>query len=258
MEFKKIPNNDYTIRKIKMKTNAELAHNLIEPLNSITCGSLILINGGPNSGKTNLLINLLSNRNKNGKKQSFKNCFHNIFLCSPTLHTIDDNENIFKDLDDEYVFDEFNDDFLDFYFASIEEQKDDSDNDDYEEPVKNLIVLDDVADALKNKSTLKKFNNLCIKRRHYNTTVIVISQAFKMMPITCRKSASHIIAFQPQDVNEEELIFDYFKLKKKHMNDTFKYFFQKPHDYIFIDRSKGGIPKFYSRFDRVLMNEIVK
>ena len=125
MEFKKIDNKDYAIRKIKMKTNAILAPNLIEPLNSITCGSLIIINGGPNSGKTNLLINLLSNRKKNGKAQSFRGCFHNIFLCSPTLHTINDDENIFADMDEDFVFDEFNDDFLEFFFNTIEEQKDD-------------------------------------------------------------------------------------------------------------------------------------
>lgn len=258
MEFKKIDNKDYAIRKIKMKTNAILAPNLIEPLNSITCGSLIIINGGPNSGKTNLLINLLSNKKKNGKAQSFRGCFHNIFLCSPTLHTINDDENIFADMDEDFVFDEFNDDFLEFFFNTIEEQKDDDEDDEYDEPIKNLMVLDDVADALKNKSTLKKFNNLCIKRRHYNTTVIVISQAYKMIPTTCRKTASHIIAFQPQDIDEEELIFKMFKLKMKHMNEVFRFFFQKSHDYIFIDRSKGGEPKFYSKFDRVLMNEIKK
>jgi len=243
MEFKKIPNNDYAIRKIKMKTNACLADNLIEPLNSITCGSLIIINGGPNSGKTNLLINMLSNPKKNGKAQSFKNCFHNIFLCSPSLHTINDEDNIFNDMDEEYVFEDFDEDFLSFFFEKIKEQKEDDDDDEHDEPIKNLMIIDDQADALKNKHTLKQFNKLCIKRRHYNTTVIVVSQAYKMIPNTCRKSASQIIAFQPQDINEEELIFDFFKLKKKHMNDVFNFFFQKNHDYIFIDKSTSGMPK---------------
>lgn len=252
VEFKLIHNPDYKIREIKMNTNHILANNLIEPLDSIKSGSLIIISGGPNSGKTTLILNMLGSKKLKGsnKIQSFRNCFHNLYLCSPTLGTIDEKENIFSDIEESHKFTKFDNEFLDFIEEEINQQKQDYEKGD--EVEKNIIILDDVADQLKSKESIQKFNHLCITRRHLNATVIVVSQSYKLIPSTCRKSASHCIVFRPNEILEEECLFEMFKLPKKVMGETLDFFFDKPHSFVFIDKSTGGLRKFYKKYDRVL------
>lgn len=250
VEFKLIPNKDYKLREVRMDTNAELADNLIEPLDSIKSGALILISGGPNSGKSTLLINILSNKKIKGsnKKQSLLGCFHNMYVCSPTLSSISDKDNIFNH-DDIHKFSKFDKEFLDFLESEIEQQK--SEHVKGEEKEKNCIILDDVADQLKKKETIEAFNHLCIARRHLNATIFVISQKYKMIPTACRECASQTIIFRPNEISEEECVYEMFKLPKRDMAKTLDYFFDKPHSFVFIDKSTGGKRKFYKKFDRV-------
>ena len=246
-----VEKNNLSVGKIKMKADYELSDCMCKPLDSFKSGFMLIINGPSGSGKTNMLVNLL-NKNKcklTKKRQSFKGCFHNIYICSPSLHTLDNP--VFNDLDTKY--DTFDEDFIDMYLDTMETQKDEQDDDD--EPILNLLILDDVADDIKDKTVFKKFTKLINTRRHCNTSIIILSQNIIQLPPIIRKNISHLITFQLKQISEEEHIYSMTKQPKSLMRGFFDSIFDAPFNFLYIDLTlKTGKIQFYKNWNKIAFN----
>lgn len=157
----------------------------------------LLINSPPKSGKSNLLVNVLFN-----KDFDYVHKFVNIYWCSPTVKGDKTTQKMMNILDDEgeneikEIIKIFTDDDLDnmdsLIKAFVENQKG------VGEPT--LIILDDCIGKMKNG----EFGKLCAKYRHFNFSVIGISQSFKSFDTICRNCASHFILFKTFNEKEED------------------------------------------------------
>ena len=256
MEFKELINNEMPVKKVKMKADYELAPDFCDCMSSFRSGYLLVIAGYSGSGKTNLLINLMSNKKHNKKRTSFKQCFHNVFVVSPSLHTLEDN--IFDDLPPDNKFTEFNPDMLKAYNAMIDEEQEILEKRKHKKkpykPYLNLLILDDVGNSIRSSKKLEdEFNKLVANRRHSNTSIIILLQNVVQVPPKVRSNMSNFISFKPKSIEEEERIFSFTKKPKKFMTEFFEYFFQKPHDFLYIDMSLKNSNDFvfYRNFNRV-------
>lgn len=235
------------IKKIPMKTDAILHKNLIAPLNNLRHGFYISINGSSGSGKTNLLMNILDEQleNNTNSKTNLNGIFDNIYLVGDTFDSLETD--IFDDIDTKY---NTLNDFLDDFGEILEEQIEDAENNDDRDY--NLVILDDIADEIKTKVNLERFLKFINKRRHYRTSIILLSQNLIQLPRGVRKNLNILISFYPKSVDEEELVFTYLKQKKREMNDIYEWVYDTPNAFLMIDLTRRkGRTHYYKNFDLI-------
>ena len=90
MNIKEFKNSSYEIEAYKMKNDAIIKNNIVQPLPN-NYGFAMLIVGQPNSGKTTLMLNMLK---KSKKKNTYYRQFDKCYIFSNSLHTISQKINI--------------------------------------------------------------------------------------------------------------------------------------------------------------------
>lgn len=201
----------------------------------------MLMNAPPKSGKSNLLVNLLLNT-----CFDYVHKFKNIYWVSPTVTSDKTTEPIMKILNDESendlkdIITIFTDDDLDdmnaLIKAIIETQVD--------SPEPSLIIMDDCIGKMKGG----EFGKLCAKYRHFNLSIIGISQSFKSFDTISRNSASHYILFKTYNEKEEEKMIEelngFPNIKKYYDEAT-----QEKYNFLYINIEEQIIMK---NFDLIL------
>jgi hypothetical protein len=247
--------------------------------------------GPSNSGKSTKLIQMFQKTHKDNKKRcSFFGLFDNIVLCSPSLHTIDDDDNVFKDLDPENVFKEFNEEFLTDYYAMMKEQKveyDELHEANIEIKLKklskkalkdltysqykqikidctpkdkpfNCLILDDCGEAIRdNKKLETMFKTLVCNRRHQGvcgTFIVMLLQNGKQIGPKVIGNISHVLSLLPSGDYEKDLLYNYTGLPKNEKHEWFEQIFIEPRDTVFIDKfpKDSCNPVFYRNFNRLV------
>ena len=149
---------------------------------------LTLICAKPKTGKSNLIVNMLYN-----PKINFKKRFDKIIWISPSLagdKTLENNVMIDDDIVKMHDGLEPLDPIIDVILQDQMEHKDDENC---------LLILDDLVGNIRGNSISK----LSAKYRHYNLSMIVVSQDYKSFAKLTRNSASHFILFRTH--NEKEI-----------------------------------------------------
>lgn len=201
----------------------------------------MLMNAPPKSGKSNLLVNILMNCSFD-----YVHKFKNIYWISPTVRSDKTTQPIMNILNDETdndikdIIKIFTDDDLDdmnsLIRAIIEHQVDEKDP--------TLIIMDDCIGKMKNG----EFGKLCAKYRHFNLSIICISQSFKSFDTISRNSASHYILFKTYNEKEEEKMIEElngFPNIKKYYNDAT----QEKYNFLYINVEEQLI---MHNFDKIL------
>ncbi len=241
MNIKEIKNDKLEIGKIPMSADSILkdkkGRTVAYPLMSTSF--MYLICGASGSGKTNLMINLLKNckcKCKDNKdKKTYAGMFDNIVIVSPSLHTIKENDNIFKNIDESKKFKKLNEEVFD----KVDEL--------HEEDKHQLLILDDVSSDLKKSDILYDLNILTKNRRHKGggLSIIIIAHKLSDYPTTIRNNASLIMLFKMKSKAEEEFIYNYYiNFTKQEYKELLKYVFQGKHDFLTIDCSLRQSNKF--------------
>jgi len=134
---------------------------------------LASINAMRGSGKTNLLMNFIG--------EFYNQKFDNIYLVCPTFHNEANNKWAEFAIDESKVISEFNDKEFPEFVAGIDNTE------------LNLIIFDDCGNINANS---KNLTNFLIKHRHYNCSVILSLQFFKMISRTTRANLTDLIVFK--------------------------------------------------------------
>ncbi len=252
--FKIIPNNAIDYGKVAMTCDKNLANDIPDPLPEQS-GFLMLVVGSSGSGKTSFVINLISKKNKRGKgRQSLIHCFNKIIVCSPSLKTL--KEDVFKDLDDEQKYQDFDDCMNDIYDHMMESEA--KSNLDHEEDQTNLLIIDDCATQLKqNRQRELKLVSLLQNRRHLGgggLSCILISQKYNMIPTGIRSNLSHLVLYRCKTLQEEDTIVnEVLPIEKKVSRQLFDFVFEKKFCFLFVDMtlSKSNKLRFFKCFDQI-------
>lgn len=101
-----------------------------------------------------------------------------------------------------------------------------------------LLIFDDlVGSDLFNGSRKSPFKKLSTNHRHYSTSVLMVSQAYKEIPKTVRTQFSCLIVFDIPNDAEVKVIYEEnsMKLKFPQWLELYNYAVRGDHDFLFIN-----------------------
>lgn len=199
--------------------------------------SYIVITGPSRSGKTSLLVNLLTN------KKLYNRAFENVIVVMPTHSITSLKRNIFEGLPPEKIFHELTLESIQNIYSQIMEYASDEEN--------TLLILDDVTSNLKNPELLKFLNMLVCNRRHLRLTLVMLVQFYNSIPLSNRKTITHLVMFKSKNNAEKETVREELTpFNRDDFNVLLRYVFDKPFEYLLIDRDND---KMYKKFNELVI-----
>lgn len=216
--------------KVEMMCDVCLDDQMNPALASLSKSFNLILVGRPGSGKTTFLVNLLSRGRYNNERRGLKKMFHNIVVCSPSIASL--KNNIFKNLDESKMFEDFNMQFIEFVKELTEIEAD--------KGYSTLVICDDVGAALrKNPMVEKAYLQLAFNRRHRRLSLLTTVQSYKNLPVNLRTTASHLVLWRP--VNQKELIAVWEEIlgsiERQNLNAFIEWVFDRKHNFLFVDLS---------------------
>ena len=212
-------------------------------------GFVWCICGPPGSGKTNLLLNMFKS------KSLYRYKFNNIYYITPECSFSSVEKHPF--INHDKVFHELNDDILDVIYnqlLEIKRKSDDSNDDDSsdDEIEYSCIIIDDMADQLKDNDIVKKLKTMLIKSRHLNCSFIFTLQSFLLFPKQLRKLLFNISIFKPQNKEEFESISkEMINYKKDDALILSDFVFDEEYNHLDIDMKTNKLFKNFHELDIV-------
>ena len=209
--------------------------NVEKPFPSVA--SYMVFLGKSRSGKSSLITSILTNR------RIYKNAFHNVIIVIPrhSFQSMSPDDNPFLALDKEKVYHDFSYNILEQIFNQIilyaQEEED------------TLLLIDDYASELKNGDVLKLLNSLVNNRRHLRLSIWMSVQTYKSIPLSNRKTINILVLFRCMNKAEIKAIWEEMTfLSKEVFFDLLSYVFQKPFDYLVLDRDNN---EYYRKWNKI-------
>jgi KaiC/GvpD/RAD55 family RecA-like ATPase len=215
--------------------------NEYDMLKHLNVYSFDVIIGKPGSGKTSLLIGFLTSK---GKNKIFRKCFDNILLVMPTHSRNSLKNNIFKDHDENKMYDELNIDTIYDIYNKLESYTNDGEN--------TLLILDDVGASLKNCEIQNVLKKMIYNRRHLKVKIIMLVQSFKSSPLDIRKLITNVFMFKPSKKEFETLFDELFEQYKDITLEIMKCVYTEPHKYLMLNVETQ---KMYDGFNEIIINK---
>ena len=227
--------NDLHIKPPVMLCDVELGE-IPEPMPDKAFFMMLI--GSAGSGKTSFLVSLLTQK----KPKIYRKVFENIFVVAPTHSLASIKSNIFRNHNQEKIFNELNPVTLETIKAKALSEATDGYN--------SLLIIDDMTVHLKDKENEKLLKDLIYNRRHYHMSIIMCVQSYSACPLTIRKTISHGALFKPKNKKEFESVFEEVLFQPKHIIDEVsKHVFKKAHDFLFFDVNNGNLYRNFNRLD---------
>ena len=152
-----------------------------------------------------------------------------------------EKDNPFLALSSEKVYHEFNYEILERIFNQVVQYAAEEED--------TLLLIDDFASELKNGDVLKLLNSLINNRRHLRLSVIMSVQTYKSIPLSNRKTINILVLFKCTNKAEIKSIWEEMSfLSKDTFFDLLMYVFQKPFDYLVLDRDNN---EYYRRWNKI-------
>lgn len=252
MHIKEIKNN-LEVGKVQMTADSIIrdkkGRTICPPL--MNSSFLYIITGASGSGKTNLMINLLKPckcSKENNKKNTYYGMFDSVVVVSPSLNTVSDKNNIFKDLDESKKFKKLDEEVFDAVESLHEEGK------------HQLLILDDISQQLKQKEVVHDLVTLCKNRRHKGggLSIIIILHKLSDAPPSVRCNSSLNFVFKPKTKKETEFIYnEYIDMPFNDFKELLKYVYNDgKYNFLIIDTSLRSCAdiQFYKNYNLLEFN----
>lgn len=186
-------------------------------------GFIYVLCGSGGSGKTNLLLNFFKS------KRMYRNIFDNIYYFCPSASYESIAKHPFEKHDKTYH--ELSSMQLEEIYQELVEIKKTSKTIEY-----SCIIIDDFADALKDKDIVEQLNKMVIKARHLGCVFIFTLQSYFYFPKQIRKQITNISIFKPKNYEEwETLSKELFNLNKEDALKLYDYTFDRPYTHLDVD-----------------------
>jgi hypothetical protein len=268
MNITEIPNNLFpTFAPIKERMDIYIP-NINDENIPRRNGAIWCLTGSGGSGKTSLLLNFFKN------KMLYKNKFDNVYYICPEAsflsvknHPFQNHSKVYHELTADFLYSLYNtlEGDKNLIINNIEKKKDkkknkhpifegeeDEDEDEDTDIKYNCVIIDDMANCLKNKDVEKALNKLLIKSRHINTMFIFTLQSYVYFPKTLRKQITNLTLFKPKNYEEwDNVAKELFNLNKDDALRLYNYVFDKPYNHLDFDSVEN---KYYKNFNKLEFN----
>jgi GTPase SAR1 family protein len=216
------------IENDKLKLGMPIKENMnvfipdIDPNLNIPCrnGFHAVFCGSGGSGKSSLMMNLI--------KGPYKKKFNNIYYFCPMVSFTSVKNHPFKKHDK--VYHDFTIRELSEIYKELEEKKE-ANEDEY-----SLIILDDLADCLKNNDIQVLMNKMMIKSRHLQVSWIISLQAYYYFPKQLRRQITNFILFKTKSIDEfQSLARELFNMNSDDALTLYNYVFDANYNHLDVD-----------------------
>ena len=194
----------------------------VDPNLNIPCrnGFHAVFCGSGGSGKSSLMMNLI--------KGPYKKKFDNIYYFCPMVSFTSVKNHPFKKHDK--VYHEFTVNALSEIYKELEEKKEEKSNQ------YSLIILDDLADSLKNNDIQVLMNKMMIKSRHLQVSWIISLQAYYYFPKQLRRQITNFILFKTKSIDEfQSLARELFNMNSDDALTLYNYVFDVNYNHLDVD-----------------------
>lgn len=205
-------------------------------------GFIWVLAGSGGSGKTSLMLNFFR------RKELYRMKFDNIYYICPESSFLSVKSHPFENHDK--IYNELNGGILQTIYDELNEMKEQSIKDPEENPLRyNCVIIDDMADQLKNVDIQKQLHRILIKARHLCCAFIFTLQAFKYFPMMSRKQITNITIFRPKNYEEwDNFNKEMMGFNKEDAKTIYDYIFNEPYTHLDIDMKTG---KYYKNFNQL-------
>lgn len=197
-------------------------------------GFIWVLSGSGGSGKTSMLLNFFK------KKELYRCKFDNIFYIAPMGSFLSVQKHPFQDHDK--VYHELTTSLLDDIYNQLMETKEKRDPKD---PIEySCVIIDDMADTLKEKGIQRSLNKMLIKARHLCCSFIFTLQSYYYYPKILRKQITNITIFKPKNKEEwSSITKELLMMNEEDGLKVYEYIFDKPYAHLDIDTVDNKIYK---------------
>jgi len=246
--------NDMKMKPIKEKMDIYIPDIINENISKRN-GMVYVLTGSGGSGKSSLLLNMMRNKNM------YRGRYHNIFYICPSSsfssvqkHPFEKHDKVYHELTVELLDSIYNQLVAIKEKATEKKEKkikafeDQESEDEEEEEIQySCIIIDDMANALKNNAINIQLNKMIIKARHICCSFIFTLQSYYYMPKILRKQITYITIFKPKNIEEwNSIARELMNLNKEDALRIYDYVYDEPYTHIDIDLI---INKYYKNFN---------
>jgi len=220
-------------------------------------GMVSVLTGSGGSGKSSLLLNMMKD------KTMYRGKFHNIFYFCPSSsfnsvqhHPFEKHERVYHQLSVELLDGIYNQLIAIKEDATEKKEKkvkafiDEASEDEEEEKKEiqySLIIIDDMANYLKENRINTQLNKMIIKARHICCGFVFCLQSYYLMPKILRKQITYISIFKPKNQEEwNSIAKELMNLSKDDALAVYNYVFNEPYTHIDMDLVTN---KYYKNFN---------
>lgn len=248
-------------------------------------GLIWVINGSGGSGKTSMMLNFFKHN------ELYRGKFDNVYYICPGSsfdsvkdHPFADHEKVYHELTAELLYalyDEL-DAKKESYVANMKKWKQQQlerkkktkkkpriiedeefvqgeEEEMLEEPELeyHCIIIDDMADALKEKSIVKALNKILPKSRHLQVAIIFTLQSYKYFPKIARKQITNITIFKPKNSEEwNDIAKELLLMNQEDGLVIYDRIFSEPYSHLDIDTVDNKLYKNFNLLDITYSNNL--
>lgn len=205
-------------------------------------GMIYALVGSGGSGKTNVLLNFFKS------DKLYRKRFHNIYYICPqssflsvAKHPFEEHDKVYHELTSDLLY-EIYDELNLIKETNIKKKR---------KTEYSMVIIDDMADILKDKNLLQSMNKLLIKARHLCTGFIFTLQSFYYFPKILRKQLTYISIFKPKNIEEwYSIAKELLNLKKDDALQLYDYVFDELYNHLDIDTVTNT---YYKNFNKLVI-----
>lgn len=233
-----IVNAELKLEPPSFKCDNVISDKIKEPLPNKAFACALI--GAAGSGKTSLMVNMLTQDNMYARK------FDHIHLFAPKSSMGSLKDDIWQNHPADKIHHELTTSTLLELFNKTKLRASHK-----PKPETTLIVLDDMAVKLKDKGVESKLREIIFNRRHNYTSLMILIQSYKAMPLDLRKSLSHFYLWKPRNKKETDAIFEELLFIPKTLSEQImRYTFREKHDFLMGDCSTGDL---FRNFNKLIL-----
>lgn len=122
----------------------------------------------------------------------------------------------------------------------------------FSEKMNILFIFDDMITQLPKNKKFTAFNQLLLNNRHFNVSIMILSQSYHLLDSNVRKNASQLILFKSENLMEIKNFYEELSgaVGKENFIKLYEFATAEPHDFLYINYHRSiGDGRYMRNFD---------